>query len=494
MLTHHQYTNFQKCQNYTVDSSPSDTKKSGSNRTSAESERQEKRNMIPPLDVHAPGEFHLIGSACCLIGSDKPCFRKVKEKRFSASIFSQDIHDNHFESNLLFRVTDGQFSFLIPVNRISAKSYIAQNVAQTAPRGEPHQFQLLRSTKERSQSTADKLLPKNSTNISEGGSSIAFIDPGLRKTNLQNYIKTIEHSCEYMSILQRLTTIDWSRVEKSEFVGLVTQDIYFTTAFQTYLQQTELTSQLERQILPAVEELAVDKYGCHILRIVVKKSAAILQACATSLLKSFKKSCAHEFMNKVMQAVATEDQRFRIGCLVNLKKYWNELKLSVSSIYLLAACLRNTPSWDHHFQAIGNMLLKKSGNLLKDKNDKRMLARYLEFCDTAEVEEFYQAMDFEKEFHRRFDDKYMVYIFRLLLRRGHESSICLLQEILCLELESALDAGPFRQLLREIIIESEKWAHLSDQLFAQLRQIKFVCSWNRSRIDTRPKQSNHEDL
>jgi hypothetical protein len=365
---------------------------------------------------------------------------------------------------------------------------------EPATRAEPQGFQSLSSTQDQSQGAADRLQLKNSKIQAESSSSISDAHPSLRKTNLQNYIRSIEHSCEFMSILQRLTSIDWSGVERSEFVGLVTQDIYFTTAFQTYLQQIELSCQLERQILAVIEELAVDKYGCHILRIVVKKSASILKACASTLLKNFKTNCGHEFMNKVMQAVAAEDEVFRTDCLIHLKKYWNELKLSVSSIYLLAVCLRNTPSWDHHSQAIGNMLLKRSAHLLKDKNDKRMLARYLEFCDFAEVEKFYLALDFEKEFHRRFDDKYMVYIFRLLLRRGHESSIRLLEEILRLELDTALNSGPFRHLLREIVNESEKWAHLSDQLFAQLRQIKSVCSWNRPRIETRTKRTNREDL
>ena len=491
MLTHHQYTDFQQHQKYTEELTPSDFKRSGSNRTAAKSDKHERSSLVHPFDGHATGECHLIGSACCLIGSDKPCFDYIHEDRFSATSFSQNICNNHFESNLLFRVADGEIGYRLPMSRIAIRTDAARTVAPPKTNPAPPRSKRLRSTLEQPQGAADTP-PIYQEDVQESGYSVSEAHPGLRKTNLQNYIKCIENSSEFMTILQQLATIDWPRVDRSEFVGLVTQDIYFTTAFQTYLQQTEVTSPLERQILAVIEELALDKYGCHILRIVVKKSASILKACATSLLNNFRANCGHEFTNKVMQAVAAEDEKFRIGCLVRIKKYWNELKLSVSSIYLLTVCLRNTPSWNPRFQAIGIMLLKKSAHLLRDRNDKRMLARYLEFCDPAEVEKFYQTLHFEKEFQGRFDDKYMVYIFRLLLRRGHASSIRLLKEILCLEVEAALDAGPFRQLLREIVSESEKWVHLSDQLFAQLRQIKTLCSWNRPRIGPRPKLPNPE--
>jgi hypothetical protein len=294
------------------------------------------------------------------------------------------------------------------------------------------------------------------------------------KYNLQKVIKDIESSPAIESLVTKLQNTNWSVVSPKQFLGFVDADIYTITAFQRFLSNSVYICAALEQLADATKDhLIRHKYGCHVLRILVKRLPVLSLKVASLALQSFSDMCCNEFSNKVMQVIAAQDGQFRRSCFEKFCVNWNTIKKNVSSIYLLTVCLRFSPNDASHFGLIGEFLVDQRGyGIIKDKHDKRILARYIEYCTEQELDIFYRLLRFESEFVERCSDKYMVYIFRLLLRRGHKQSEYQFAQSLRTEAHQVLGFKVVRLLLDEIFSDASYPDQLREGILAALSQEK----------------------
>jgi hypothetical protein len=271
-------------------------------------------------------------------------------------------------------------------------------------------------------------------------------------------MKAIESTPEVVQHIEYFYSLDWNGLHSSDFRAFFSTDIFFITAFEVYLENlTEIWPGLAKLADLNMPFLLYHKFGCHVLRILVKKLPTLCESIAEFALHRFAEASCFEFSCKVLQVVAQYNTKFRQKCLDNYFDLWNNLKKSVSSIYLLTSCLRYSSPDEKSFRQIGELLAKKATTLTKDKYDKRMLAKYVEFCSESELHTFFKILKYNTELLERFKDKYMVYIFRLLLRRGHKKSMEEMSRSVRENIEVLLEIKLFRQLVLEIIQEPESF-------------------------------------
>ena len=433
MLTHHQYTYIQKEQNIAV-SSPFD--------------HAVYKNLAPKSKYYASTGVDYCGVKMQYLYTTKRAIL----------LSSKTIETQHSPRNLVFRIkvapiTPHGSSVCRPEVRYQTDvlhpqlSSNAEKILLSSARDNIEYSEATRNLKEKQEGSHNPLKCRQRA-----------------KYNLQKVIKDIESSPAIESLVAKLQNTNWSTVPPKQFLGFVDADIYTITAFQRYLSTAEeICAALEHLADSTKEHLIRHKYGCHVLRILVKRLPALSHKVSKLTLQNFADMCCNEFSNKVMQVIAAQDDLFRKSCFEKFCINWNAIKKNVSSIYLLTVCLRYTPNDASYFGLIGEYLVNQRGyGIIKDKHDKRILARYIEYCSERELDIFYRLLRFESEFIERCSDKYMVYIFRLLLRRGHKQSEQLLLNEIKNHTSSLLQMKAFRIFVTDLYKERPSWTVLSD--------------------------------
>jgi hypothetical protein len=289
-----------------------------------------------------------------------------------------------------------------------------------------------------------------------------------KKKTLERFVKEIEDPVELQKRVDSLKSIDWATADAADFICFSIRDKLISAAFQVYLQElTEIPKSIEILAEKTKEILMNDKYGCHVIRVLVKKLPSLLVGVSELATADFRGFSCSENSTKVLQAVATLDSHYRIEFMQLFAQEWDNVVGWIWSNHLISMCLRYTHNSSPSFRAIGKILLNRSRTLIEDKYDKRVLASYMEYCDEKEMDLFFSILRFKNELPERCQDKYMVYIFRLLLRRGHKKSEKVIIDYIQYDelLSRLLWAKFFRLLLHEIFVDKkESLVELQNQL------------------------------
>ena len=156
----------------------------------------------------------------------------------------------------------------------------------------------------------------------------------------------------------------------------------------------------------------------------------------------------------MLRDLAAAEDRLRVKCLEEFARNWDKVVRSRYSCLLLTTCLSLTPSNSYYFRLIGQCLLDRSPLLSSEQHIKNVLLVYLEFCSAEELEVFYRILDLDSIMPAMNTDKYMVYIFRLLLRRGHKKSKQLLLETLKKHSDAVASCPELQSVIAEQIPQS----------------------------------------
>jgi hypothetical protein len=165
--------------------------------------------------------------------------------------------------------------------------------------------------------------------------------------------------------------------------------------------------------------LIFDQYGCQVVRKLIKKSKSTLEFLSHEINSSnFAKLCVHSYASKVLQTLAELDEGFRVACMELIVVEWDKIKRSICSNYLLTICLKNTDPHELVFRQVGDTILSKSDNNLRDKYTKRFLVNYVEYCSFSQLASVYKHIHMEKALSNKSKDRYVVFIFMSFVRRG----------------------------------------------------------------------------
>ena len=434
MLTHHQYTYIQKEQNIAVSSAdnenrPSMSHKRTSNKYSEEGSRHLRRT---------------IGNKSSIISNHQLVYHNHTPQnivlRVSVNVIAAGAKEVIQTAEEIYK-REGMLRMVKGSGVCSEENFIAFDNNDESKEPLPKEFK-----KDDNQSCLDSLKEEFEKRRNYH----------KEKFNLQRHIKELEASPRINEMIEFLMQTNWRNITNRQFLEFISGEIYSVTAFQKFISVSEIPPSLEKLAYDNREFLIKDKYGCHVMRIFIRKLPGLLDVIGEMVLERFAEMCCNEFSNKVMQVVVACKDHLKPRFLKLFCKNWSFIKRSISCIYLLTACLRNTPNSSEHFKLVGEYLYnERSPFLVIDKHDKRILARYMEYCDEEEMDRFYRILLFKFELHERCSDKYMVYIFRLLLRRGHKQSMILLLSSLESQPGYYLKIQAFRSLILDIIKEKD---------------------------------------
>ena len=250
--------------------------------------------------------------------------------------------------------------------------------------------------------------------------------------------------------------IDWSSMTVQEFIGLACFDKKLSAAIQNHIvQSVRMHNKLIILADSAKETLAFDRYGSHVLIKLCHKSQEILESVLEMVSRDFYNLTKDEFGSKLLQSLIKIDPTAAEFIIRRLFSNWKKLTFNTPAIFLLTACLRITQNTDPTFKMLGSSLVECARHQFMPKYQKRVLVSYLEFCEESELDLFYEVFDFKNRLIHHFEDKYMVYIFRLLLKRGHKRTLKrLLTNLDHHKIQQFLDTKYSKFLLAKVLVES----------------------------------------
>ena len=248
-----------------------------------------------------------------------------------------------------------------------------------------------------------------------------------------------------------LYIFDWVQLQSEEFLRIATASIDESTAFQRYLQENSVHPNILKQAEEHLNELIINRYGCHILRVLLQKSSTIYDRLVNLVKKEFAYYCCNQFSNKVIQAIAEQDTIFCNYCLEQIYQEWENVKRYIPTSYLLSICLSRVPTTSNQFQLIGQALIARSQSIWKDKYDKRFLLDYLHFCPTGQLDYFFKALNYELYFEKRIQDRYLAQALGILFKRGNNHTQELIIGKLSGSMEYFLRMKNFRLLIVELL-------------------------------------------
>ena len=243
---------------------------------------------------------------------------------------------------------------------------------------------------------------------------------GSKKDSLYRYMQQIDGTPEHSRCLNELQTLDWNALSVSKFIHISTKDLVWTSALQKFLNMNSLIDgSIEKLVLQTVSTLFYDKFGCHILRIMVKKSKEVLKhVYYLAFEKNFNSVCTHESGCKVVQAACEADPYLRSKCLRSVLANWDDLKQSIYTFYLFTVCLKLLDCSSQEFEEVYKFLLLRCENIFKGKYDKRFLVTFVECCREEHLPVIYSSSQLEKNLSTRGRDKYVIFIFLTFVSRG----------------------------------------------------------------------------
>jgi hypothetical protein len=241
-----------------------------------------------------------------------------------------------------------------------------------------------------------------------------------KKDSLYRYMQQIDGTPQHRRCLKALQTLDWGALSVPKFIYISTKDLVWTSALQKFLNMNSLIdASVEKLVLQTMPTLFYDKFGCHILRIMVKKSTEVLKhVYELAFQTDFDSVCTHESGCKVLQAACEADAFTRAKCLRSVLAHWDDLKQSIYTFYLFTVCLKLTESSSQEFGEVYQFLLSRCDNIFKGKYDKRFLVSFVECCREEQLPVIYSSSQLEKNLSTRGRDKYVIFIFLTFVSRG----------------------------------------------------------------------------
>lgn len=437
MLTHHQYTYIQKEQNIAVSNEHSSIRKY----TDSE-----------PRIVDTSDHISLRSSRYERIG-----WYKGQQKKMMLDSHG-GVMRNHFGNNIVFR--------------INRQGLVCENQPRVA------MLESIRiDSKNRSklkQGEKEDVFSSNQVVFSPNHSkSNAEDDSNGGKSHEKNIMKEkinkISQSAEYLEALSYFEQLDWDEVSNQQFLIMATDNLQSSTALQKYIQSEENPPMgLLRLVVSCIDGLLPNKFGCHIVRSALLKSQELMDCLKAIIGSNFIFMCSNQFSNKVLQSMAETDQLYRDICLKYIVKDWEQIKLFISSNYLLSVCLKLTPNDNMHFKMIGKALMERLNTLTKDKFNKRFLTSYIEYCPQTELHVFFKSLRFDQYFLKRCEDKYMIYIFGVMLKRNHHKSIETMKQNFESHLSTLMESNHFRQLILSILKNEEAYSTIHRHVYDTL--------------------------
>ena len=280
------------------------------------------------------------------------------------------------------------------------------------------------------------------------------------KKSLERYLNQVGNNFQLNTHLLNFNNLDWKKLKREEFLSITIDSKTSAAAFQLFLIKSPIPQEVIKLVELTAEVLLWDKFGCHIMRRVIAKSARIRALLANMSLSQYVDMATNEFSSRVMQVLAVEDVEYSKRCIYLFCENWKKVVVHASSNYLLTVCLKMISNTSKEFLSVGQALLDRCSTLIESKYDKRILLVYLENCPERDVEIFYNILKFRSQFKQRCEDKYMVYIFRALLRRHHKPSLDILFVNMKDNLADLLTTKYFRMLLTEIFTEKRVFFEL----------------------------------
>lgn len=437
MLTHHLYTSGQKAQIEAKFRSP--LSELGSNKLSNQQQSVRHHNSIC-LDSYTKIRMYR--------------HRSIEEIHEAAC----GVTNNHTAGNLQHNITTSSSRSKIGAGpRILFKEdFFKFSVQQieffsrdTTKRGTTPAT-LLKSTVETS------FWPKDSTNTEHrgfaSGSLSSSRDASKRETARSIELANASNTriCGRKEGLDKLT-LNCEQLNSEEFLRYATEDIEVSTAFQRYLQENSVHPIILRLAEENMSELIVNRFGCHVLRVLLQKSSTIFDRLVNLVKREFAVYCCNQFSNKVIQALAEQEVDFSKNCLEQIYNNWESVKMYIPTSYLLNVCLSRVPATSNQFKLIGQALIARSQSIWKDKFDKRLLLDYLNFCPTGQLEYFFNALNYQLHFEKRIQDRYLAQALGILFNRGLHLAHELVLNKLSEPMAYFLSLRNFRLLLVELL-------------------------------------------
>ena len=245
--------------------------------------------------------------------------------------------------------------------------------------------------------------------------------------------------------------LKWENLTLREFAKTLLKSDSVIGAFQQFVDKlTTVPEGLENLAILSIETFVYHKYGCHIFRRLLPKSQKLTKATIDFCKKRLVELSTQEYSSRVLQQLVILDPQFRD---TTLRKFCIKLTLltrNLSAIFLLTACLKHSPNTNPMILEIGDQLHRSVVLNQLPRFTKRVLVSYVEYCTEDRLDQFYHALGFETSFASTFNDKYMVYIFRLFLIRGYQTAQSTFLESVSRDLPSLMRTKFFTFLMMKI--------------------------------------------
>ena len=325
---------------------------------------------------------------------------RIKQFCFDPIVLSHAIHRNHLHTNVRFNLMGpGPDKGHPPCSLVHSPIIVTRSLKEVSACKDPE--------------IVEETLHANSLSSASPGPS------KQKKEELEKIIKKIEDSSAFKEKIKQFQFTDWSLIPRREFIQLATGELFSSVAIQGFIWSSQVPEAFEHLAKETAHVLIFDQYGCQVVRKLIKKSKSTLEfLCREINSSNFAKLCVHSYASKVLQTMAELDEGFRVACMELIVVEWDRIKRSICSNYLLTICLKNTDPHELVFRQVGDTILSKSDNNLRDKYTKRFLVNYVEYCSFSQLASIYKHIHMEKALSNKSKDRYVVFIFMSFVRRG----------------------------------------------------------------------------
>lgn len=259
----------------------------------------------------------------------------------------------------------------------------------------------------------------------------------------------------------------WMDIPQALFVEWATNDKERSLALQMFIERCppEILSIVGELSLQNIEFLVVHRQGSYVVQKIISRSPLFRKCIGISMTMEFEEYVQNEFSSRVLEKLAALSRNFRNLTIKLFCKDWEQLIRNLPAVMFLCGCIKDV-SEEANIGMIKGHLLANQDLLFTSKRYKKVLMVFVEVCNSRDLHSMFLGMMKQKTFIEILNDKLLVYVVIVMIRRGLPQAINLLMEGLWHRMPVLLDCKYFKQLFLDLIPEDQKTTrnNFNDQL------------------------------
>lgn len=363
-------------------------------------------------------------------------------------LFHTNVHENHNESNVIFRIVDKRISN----TSHRSKRQVASNKTPSIPVIEPRMHSGTYTCSKTGMIPASAV--KDLDDLTLAIESMLNMHTSYHTGTLLKLSKIdIRHSLiRYESYPKKVKVLSFNSDNYFSYISFSKENSLRVQDALPMATETEITH-LVTLTLHHLKDLLCHRYASYLVGKLIEKSENLASICAKIIFDRVDLYLVDEFGSRVAQQLTNNLPWFCQQALPEFVKNWEVLSRYIAPVFFINHVMKITNKKEE-LACIKDCLLRNAHQLHTSRYFKRIVLSFVRYCDPADFDEISMLLYSHNPLTETMNDQYLALCVSILLDREHHGTMEILANLKPSKVEKLLKVKLFRSLCQNVALEA----------------------------------------